>query len=79
MRTKLDQLMESIDPARTLDKVSADVDRAINSFTMHRGTIQRWDEYEVYLADFARHIERIVLHMKPGIPHYKEFYWALFS
>ena len=56
MPTQLDRVIESIDPMRTVDKVSADVDRAINSFSMNRATIDDWNKYQEYLADFARHI-----------------------
>jgi len=76
MATKLDRLIESIDPMRTLNKVSADVDGAINSFSMNRATIKDWNEYQEYLAGFARHIEKIVLRMGSGVPDNKEFYWA---
>ena len=32
MATRLEELLESIDPARTIDQVSAAVDDAFNSF-----------------------------------------------
>lgn len=76
MATKLDRLLESIDPARTIDKVSADVDRAVNSFTKRRATIDNWNEYQTYLADFCRHVEKEVLKYGSGVPEYREFYWT---
>jgi len=76
MSTRLDRLLESIDPSRTLDKVSTDVDRAINTFTMGRATIEKWDEYEKFLADFSQHIERAVLKMGHGAPNYHDLYWS---
>lgn len=76
MPTKLDSLLESIDPSRTLDEVSADVDRAVNSFAAGRGAIEDWGEYERFLAGFLRHLERAVLRMNPGGPDSPEIYWT---
>jgi len=76
MSTKLDRLLESIDPSRNLDKVSASVDQAINFFTMSRTTITDWDDYRYYLADFFRHVESVVLKLRDGAPVDREFYWG---
>jgi hypothetical protein len=76
MTTNLDMLLESIDPSRTYDQVSARVDEAVNDFAMHRPIIEGWDEYENYLADFYRHIETVVLRMGSGVPDSREFYWG---
>ena len=76
MSTKLDRLLECIDPSRTLDQVSADVDRAINTFNMGRATIEDWDEYEKLLADFCQHIEKTVLKMYAGVSGYQDIYWT---
>ena len=76
MSTKLDMLLESIDPSRTLDKVSADVDRAVNSFSRRKSIINQWDEYESFFAEFYRHIQSVVLRMRPGSPDGKDFNWA---
>ena len=76
MPTKLDKLLQSIDPSRVLDKVSADVDRAVNSFSMRRAKIEDWEEYEEFLAGFLRHIESVVLRLGSKAPHAKDIYWA---
>jgi hypothetical protein len=76
MTTNLDMLLESIDPSRTYDQVSARVDEAVNDFAMHRPIIEDWDEYENYLADFYRHIETVVLRMGSGVPDNREYYWG---
>ena len=76
MTTKLDRLLASIDPSRTLDQVSIDVDRAINTFAMGRATFEDWDEYEKFLADFCKHIEKTVLKMYTGVSGYQEIYWS---
>lgn len=76
MPTKLDMLLQSIDPSRTLDKVAGDVDRAINSFSRKRAVIGTWDEYVSFFADFYRHLETVVLRVRGGSPNDKEFQWG---
>jgi hypothetical protein len=76
MTTKLEMLLESIDPSRTLDKVSADVDRAVNSFAARKVIIDDWDEYQSFFADFYRYVETVVLRMRPGGPDDKTFYFS---
>jgi len=76
MSTKLDRLLESIDPSRTLDIVSADVDQAVNSFTIGRITIEDWNEYKKFLADFCQYVETTVFRIGNSVPEYREFYWS---
>lgn len=76
MTTRLDRLLESIDPSRTIDQVSAAVDRAVNSYTMSRTNIRNWNEYEKCLADFCQYIETKVLKIGASVPEYREFYWS---
>ena len=76
MPTKLDMLLQSIDPSRTLDKVAGDVDQAFNSFSRRRAVISAWDEYVSFFADFYRHIETVVLRVRGGSPNDKEFQWG---
>ena len=76
MATDLDRLLESIDSSRTTDKTSAEVDRAVNSFPMNRKTIEKWDEYKNYLADFFRHVESVVLKLGDNAPVDREIYWS---
>ncbi len=61
MKTRLDKLLENIDPAVTLDRVSSRVDEAMNSFKMESGMIQNWDEFRSILTGFHWHVQRAVL------------------
>jgi hypothetical protein len=79
MLTKLDSLLESIDPSRNYDDVSARVDQAINSFPVHRATIEDWDEYEAFFGDFYRHVEKTVLRLSSDVPDSEGFFRALCS
>jgi len=61
MKTRLDRLLESIDPAITLDLVSSRVDEALNSFNIKSAMIQNWGEFRNILTDFHWHVQRTVL------------------
>ena len=76
MATKLERLLENIDPSRTYDQVSARVDRAVNTFAMRRTVIGDWDQYRRILAEFCRHIEKAVLRIRSDVPVSNEFYWG---
>ena len=66
MKTKLDRLLESIDPARTLDQVSARVDEALSSFQVKSGIIEDWEEFRTVLTKLYRHVENVVLRIQPS-------------
>lgn len=76
MATDLDRLLASIDPSRTIDRITAEIDRAFNSFPMNRTTIKDLNDYENYLADFFRHIESVSTNMGNNAPVNREAYWA---
>ena len=66
MKSKLDRLLESIDPARTLDQVSARVDEAVNSFPVKSGLIKDWQGFRTILTEFYRHVENSTLRIQSG-------------
>ena len=74
MPTKLDELLFSIDPGRTIEKTQASADEAINSFSAP-AMIDQWDSFHECVAQFLCHIEAIVLHLpKPmnnSLDHYR--------
>ena len=76
MKTKLDRLLESIDPARTLDQVSARVDEALNSFRVKSGIIEDWEGFRTVLTEFFRHVENIVLRIRPPFFPNPDFDWV---
>ncbi len=63
MKTKLDKLIEQIDPSRTLNEVSSRVDEAVNRFTCSIGSINDYNRFEQVLSQFVRHVDNQVLHM----------------
>jgi hypothetical protein len=72
----LDQLLESIDPQRTLDETDAQVDEAINSFPLPCAEVTQWDEFRLYLIGFMRHIEAAVLHVRAMPGTSLDFEWG---
>ena len=75
MATRLEELIESIDPSRTIDRVSAAVDDAFNSFR-YNNPIRSFDDYEEYMSRFVEHIESVVLKFGSNVPHNKDIWWA---
>ena len=61
MSTKLEQLLEDIDPSKTYDRTFARVDNAINSFSVESGHISNPKDFETCLTDFFCHVESNVL------------------
>ncbi len=78
MATKLEELMESIDPSRTIDRVSAAVDDAFNSFR-NNNPIKSFEDYQEYMSRFVGHIESVVLNFGSSVPHKKDFWLARYE
>lgn len=70
MKTKLDKFIDSIDPARTLDRISSLADKAVNTFSVASGFVQNQGEFESILMNFFCHVENVVLKINPRrLPH----------
>jgi len=76
MITRLDRLLESIDPARTLDQVSARVDVAFNLFRVKSGIIEDWGEFKKVLTEFYRHVENTILRIRPSFSGDPDIDWG---
>jgi hypothetical protein len=74
--TKLDRLLESIDPARTFDQISARADEAINSFRMESAIISDWQGFRTALTKFYRHVENVILRVRPGFSANPDIDWG---
>jgi len=62
--TRLDSLLNSIDPDKTINQVSVRVDDAVNSFKIKSGIVKDWDTFKTLLINFFRHTENVVLRLK---------------
>jgi len=75
MGTKLDKLIENIDPSINLDQVSAQVDVALNSFQMERGIVQNRDEFKTVLTELFCHTENTILGICPHRSAHPDIDW----
>jgi hypothetical protein len=75
MKTKLDVLLDQIDPSRTLEDVGSRVNNAVNQFSLNSGAITDYNRFEQFLSNFVRHIENKVLRIPGAIPS-SPFDWA---
>lgn len=78
MATRLEELIENIDPSRTIDRVSAAIDDAFNAFRCD-DPINSFDDYQNYMATFVFHIEAGVLRFGANVPYNKDFWLARYS
>ena len=78
MATRLEELIESIDPSRTIDRVSSAVDNAFNSFK-YDNPISSFDEYQTFMSKFVQHIEQIVLGFSSNDSYDRDFFWSRYS
>ena len=76
MKTKLDILLESIDPERTMESVSKRVDNALNAFDIKAIQITDWHDFQDILTRFFRHLENHVLNVHGFKSPYKEMDWG---
>lgn len=64
MPTALDALLESLDPSRTLDVLSARADEALNTFRLESGVIANWDTFQACMSRYYCHLEHHLLRLK---------------
>lgn len=56
MKTRLDCLLEAIDPARTLDRLAWRIDEAVNSFAFASASVDSFARFEKLMADLHLHL-----------------------
>ena len=66
MKSKLDILLESISPERTIQETYNRANEAIGSFNFYEAKIETWDEFKCCMARFIEHLNEKVL--KPTKP-----------
>lgn len=65
MSTKLERLLESIDPEIVSNETARRADQAIDSFSVDEGKSTVWDEFQALMARFLCHVENAVLRLNP--------------
>ena len=73
MGSKLEKLLDSIDPAKTYDRTFERANRAVNTFEKRKAQITHWDEFVDTLSAFFSHVEAAVLNIRPSVYSDAEF------
>ena len=76
MPTKLDRLLDSISPEKTIEDIYNRANEAINSFRFKKAQITQWDEFRRCMAEFNRHLEERILKLRKPIDVSIDWYWG---
>lgn len=79
MASRLEALLESIHPQRTLDEVAARADDAVNTFSATGSQVTDWDEFRSLLTRFTLHVEARCLRLgqtADSLLPDMEFHWG---
>jgi len=74
--SKLDQLLDRIDPSRTIDETASRADDALNSFRLETARITDWEKFKMCTAEFFCHVDNAVLRLHPRRSVALEFDWS---
>ena len=78
MGTRLENLIENIDPSQLYDRVSQAVDAAFNSFR-YDYPIKSFDDYQKCMSQFVQHIEQVILGFRSRQDYDRTFFWTRYS
>lgn len=70
MATKMDQLLESIHPSRTIEAIARRCDQAINGFPADHSQITDWETFRVFVVTLCRHVDATILRLRGGPPDF---------
>ena len=76
MLSKLDRLLESIHPSRTIEELNRRADDALNSFSAEAPQIESWDRFRHCLIRFLHHAESRLLRLSSPCPMGLDFDWG---
>jgi len=76
MSTKLDNLLGSIHPARTIEQISKRADEAVNTFGIESAQITDWDQFRHCLIRFLHNCEKHMLRLKQKCSGGTDFDWG---
>lgn len=68
MASKLDRLLEAIDPVRNYEPLWARANEGLNTFPMENASEGDWNEFNRLLARFFCHMENVMLRLKSPMP-----------
>ena len=75
MQTKLDKLLEFIDPEENIVETYNRANQAINTCGINTALIGQWDQFRYCMAEFLRHLDFCILRLSEPIDESWEYYW----
>lgn len=78
MTTRLEKLLDSIHPSRTIEAMDRRADDALNSFPMDVSKITEWESFRLRMTAFLLHVENVALRVRPRRPNAggDAFHWG---
>jgi hypothetical protein len=76
MLTKLDRMLVSISPEKTIVETYNRANEAINTFHTNTAQIAKWDQFKYRMAKFLGHIDFCVLRLRRPVDVSWEYYWG---
>ena len=76
MPTKLERLLDAIDPDRTLEETFNRANQAINTFDGKAAQIDKWDDFRHCIAEFLRYVDTCVLRLRRPLAVSSDYYWS---
>ncbi len=73
--TRLDDLLLSIDPGKTLEETRRRADEALDSFDSPKGMIENWEEFRDFMARLHCHLTGAILRAKSPLALNLEMDW----
>lgn len=75
MTTKLDKLLASIDPDKTLEETFNRADEAINTFDLKSVQIDKWTDFKDCMVRFLQYLDFRILRLSEPLEISESFFW----
>ena len=75
MATKLDKLLENIDPEKTITETYNRANHALNTFNYSAAQIEAWNDFKCCMENFLRHVDSCVLRLRKPLDVASDYYW----
>ncbi len=74
--TKLDRLLASISPQKTIVEIYNRANEAINTFQTTAAQITNWDTFRYCMAELLQHVDSCALRLRGPVDVPWEYYWG---
>ena len=75
MKSKLDILLKSLSPERTIEETNNRANEAIGTFNFDKGKVESWEEFRCCMAKFSKHLDERILKLKESLDTPLTDYW----